>query len=771
MKSHFFKTPFKISSYVAAVCVTSLPFHSLLADVPQSPTSGSPKEASKPKIPSQEEDYKANSSRISRENSPIQPVFIEDSKGSLIHTFSPTPTVNRKNHYLRHFQGLSGTLDIEDGAISVRKDLRIQANRIYIKQSDTENCKLVAHGNVMVTYKAKTLTCDYFEYDETTDICLLTNGKFALYPWFVGGSTITLTPDALLISKGYISTSEGPQKDVVLSGDQIEFNSENVLSVGPTTFKIKGIPLLAFPTFSFMPLEIPKPPINFRGGTGGFLGSYLGISYSPINHKDIASTFFLDSFFKHGVGVGCNLRYRPKDTLSTDFVDIKSYYAHRIAIDMAEAHDRYRVNGDFSFTKASGIFKGSCHIADSWETVSDIFPKDFDLKNTGPTEASYSWDTPLLTGFVRTNFKANNFLSVNKELPLLFVKQKPMRIFHTPWFIEGILETGYSSFSFSDNIPNAKGFSAFKTNLQTTTYAAFPVHYGIITPKVETSITCCSKNNKAPQEKKYFGGGSMEVDYRLTAAKNFLSFKHIVEPFITLSGWGKPISLNKNHDIFSVADAFHSIALLSSGLSTTLIPKKNSLVPAINGSLRILAILNNCPGRPMFPKIEGKLSLPTGRYSKIRFDSEWIVKKQCWDHFNVTWQWTPSENYALSTEFFHRSKYSWKKCSKDNYILDVSRSEEELLKSPLSDQRNTFLAKVFIRPHPCWNLKFSLRGGWLRKNSPDYLEYQAILGTKIFEHWQLYSVYEHREADTRCYFFLKLDQAPKGSKNRINPWN
>ncbi|EPP33122.1 putative lipo domain protein [Chlamydia psittaci 84-8471/1] len=40
-----------------------------------------------------------------------------------------------------------------------------------------------------------------------------------------------------------------------------------------------------------------------------------------------------------------------------------------------------------------------------------------------------------------------------------------------------------------------------------------------------------------------------------------------------------------------------------------------------------------------------------------------------------------------------------------------------------------------------------------------------VLGTKIFEHWQLYSVYEKREADNRFFFYLKLDK-PKHPSNQ-----
>lgn len=134
------------------------------------------------------------------------------------------------------------------------------------------------------------------------------------------------------------------------------------------------------------------------------------------------------------------------------------------------------------------------------------------------------------------------------------------------------------------------------------------------------------------------------------------------------------------------------------------------------------------------------------------------LEKSRWDHLNVIWEWILNDNLGLTLEFLHRSKYGFIKCAKDNYTLDVSRSLDTLLASPLSDRRNLITGKLFVRPHPHWNYNLNLRYGWHRPDSPSYLEYQMILGHKIFEHWQLFSVYEKREADKRCFFYLKLDK-------------
>lgn len=661
----------------------------------------------------------------------------------------------KKVSYLSHFKGLSGTLDIEDGVLNIHNNLRIQANRAYVENVPKRGMKLIAHGNVMVNYRGKTLVCDYLEYYEDTDSCLLTNGRFAMYPWFLGGSMMTLTPETLIIHKGYISTSEGPKKHICLSGDYLEYSSDSVLSIGKTTFSICNVPILFLPKFSIMPVEIPKPPINFRGGTGGFLGSYLGISYSPISKKHFSSTFFLDSFFKHGIGVGYNMHFSQKEKPENVF-NMKSYYAHRLAIDMAEPRDRYRFHGDFSLAHKQTTLSGEYHLSDSWETVADIFPNNFSLKNTGPTQIRLTWHDALVDGRLSSSVKVNPFQNVNQELPYLSLKQHPVNIKNTGIFIENLFECGYLNFAFSNNIAGSN-FSSLRAAASPKVYRAIPLLIGTLTPTVSASAIYYSNVPKTSQ-RHCQASAQINIDYRFSAYKNYLHTKHIVEPFISFTSATHPLAKNHEHYIFSINDAFSSLHLCKIGIESFIFNRVSPSAPRASAKVWTTQIFKNTFARSTFPKTACVISLPLDRKNTLSLDAEWIWKKYCWDHMNLLWQWVGSDNIGLTLEFLHRSKYSLLKCDKENYILDVSRSPEELFNSPLSDRRNLILGKVFIRPHPCWNYHLTLRYGWHRAQTPSYLEYQMVLGTKLFEHWQLYSVYEKREADNRFFFYLKLDK-------------
>ncbi|CAX10803.1 hypothetical protein [Chlamydia trachomatis] len=660
--------------------------------------------------------------------------------------------VQKKISYLSHFKGITGIMDVEDGVLHIHDDLRLQANKAYVENRTDCGIKIVAHGNVMVNYRGKILICDYLEYYEDTDSCLLTNGRCSLYPWFIGGSTITISPSSIIIHKGYISTSEGPQKHICLSGDYLKYSSDSVLSMGPSRLSICNTPVLLLPQISIMPMEIPKPPITFRGGSGGFLGSYLGVSYSPISKKHCSTTLFLDSFFKHGIGLGYNMRFSSQENPS-NAINIKSYYAHRLAIDSSGAKDRYRLHGDFTFSKERAHLAGEFHLSDSWETVADIFPNNFSLKNTGPTEVSLSWRDNNLFGKMTSSVKVNSFQNVKQELPQAILHHRPVRIRRSRIFLENRVEAGFLDFHFSSNIPGSN-FSSWRFSSAHKVYRGLVLPIGTLTPSLSGTAIYYTRM-LSPNAAHCQLSGSLSFDYRVALQKEYRHARHIVEPFCSFLKTTRPVLSSDEPHIFSIKDAFHSINLLHVGLESKVLNKHST--PS-HLKLWTTYIFDEPHAKDTFPKTACWFSLPLTLQNTLSLDAEWIWKKSRWDHLNVIWEWILNDNLGLTLEFLHRSKYGFIKCAKDNYTLDVSRSLDTLLASPLSDRRNLITGKLFVRPHPHWNYNLNLRYGWHRPDSPSYLEYQMILGHKIFEHWQLFSVYEKREADKRCFFYLKLDK-------------
>ncbi|MEG0036977.1 MAG: hypothetical protein RSB82_02240 [Victivallaceae bacterium] len=661
-------------------------------------------------------------------------------------------TFEKSGKYLNQLKKLPGAIDIEDGSITLTDNLTIQANKFHSEESKSDGFVLKASGNVMVSYNRYTFICDEFEYNEKNEIACLTNGKFAVFPWFIGGKSIIIKNSGIKVKKGYVSTSEGPQKNVVLSSPLISFSSNDILTIHRAVLKIKHIPVFFFPTISFNPNKIKRPPFSLRGGGGGFLGSYVGINYCPFSSKTFSKTLIFDHFFGNGVGFGSNLSYKKSDC---QFIDLKNYYAHSLCIDTPNSHDRYRLKGKYLFRNDNSnalVFRGCYHVTDSWETIADISPRNFSLPNTGPTEFSLYRNTNLSHFLLRTRFKVNDFQSVEKELPYVFVNKKAGS-FKNLFFFENSFDIGYRDYSFSYNIPNAKSFSCLRASLNPRFYTLLPIKMGSLSPGIEFIGIYYNKTPEGMPEQQLVGKYSL--DYKWALMKKFSSGKHFVEPYVTCKGITHPQLKNNEHYIFSVRDAFNILHLFKSGFSSVFLNTQG--VSLFNCDIGTLTLWNNKTTGDLFPKIYVKGTLSPTTTSKINLETEWITKKHTWDHWNISWKWAPGKNLAISSEFLHRSKYSWIKSDKSDFVLDVSRTEKELLQSPLSDARNLLLSKIFVRLHPGLSYKLFLRHGRREKDKPGYFEYQMTLVSKIFEHWCLETIYEHREADNRLFFLLQLD--------------
>ena len=137
----------------------------------------------------------------------------------------------------------------------------------------------------------------------------------------------------------------------------------------------------------------------------------------------------------------------------------------------------------------------------------------------------------------------------------------------------------------------------------------------------------------------------------------------------------------------------------------------------------------------------------------IGIDGAWHFQEKQLDFYNARVDWTVSENVALGIEYRHRSRFDWRKADFYNFILESTRTQAELLASPLSDRRDTLLFRLFTRLTPIWTAKFDLRHGWHREFQGPYFEYQIEMYRIIFQHWKLCFKYEKR-GDRQPVFIL-----------------
>ncbi|MGH2612973.1 MAG: hypothetical protein ACRDFB_07990, partial [Rhabdochlamydiaceae bacterium] len=139
----------------------------------------------------------------------------------------------------------------------------------------------------------------------------------------------------------------------------------------------------------------------------------------------------------------------------------------------------------------------------------------------------------------------------------------------------------------------------------------------------------------------------------------------------------------------------------------------------------------------------------------ISTDLVYNFQEYVFDRTNIRSAWTLSENAALTFEFRHRSQFDWRKSDHDNYILDIARPIDELLHSPLSDGRNTYLTKLQFRLSPLWTCHVESHIGTGRKNDPNYYAYEVKLAVLLTGRWQVEFGYKYSPS-TRQWIFPSI---------------
>jgi hypothetical protein len=174
---------------------------------------------------------------------------------------------------------------------------------------------------------------------------------------------------------------------------------------------------------------------------------------------------------------------------------------------------------------------------------------------------------------------------------------------------------------------------------------------------------------------------------------------------------------------------------LRAGVRNTLFSSRRSpLLPRLSADLYSYLYFFN----PNLPKTVAKIGTAIGLdfpSVAVRGNFAWNPEELVWDFTNVKTEWTVNEDLAFGLEFRHRSRFDWRKADHESFILDFARSPSELLITPLSDGRNTFLTKVQVRLSPRITCHFQSHHGWGRKIQPGYNAAKLDISTLLSCRW------------------------------------
>ncbi len=647
-----------------------------------------------------------------------------------------------------------GVLQTEKGGIITTKDLRVQARHIqYTNEGGA--CTVFCEGDLLIDYKEWILTGQSFFYDFVTKTGYLTKGRTAAPPWYIGSRRMELRDNGdVYVYGGYLTTSEGPSHDVALVSPKIRLTKKRVATAKDITLMVKKFPLLWLPAMKFDVKTVEKTPFAVQFGWGGFLASYVSVLYHFLDWHDFNAYARLDGFFKHGLGAGIDTRYNP-DHSPTEFYT-RSYWVHDLAIDTPVPRDRYRYQGAYNdkwYDKKISV-KATYDVVSDPQMAAQYDIKDFDLKTAGRTQLDIKRQEPGWIANFLTKVRVNNFQSVNQELPLFRFNWHPIEIPNTGILFSGDADAGFLHYMFSKNVSPNTSFDAGRISVKPQFIRPFHYNWWSITPEIGATGIYYTNSPSGLS----VGQAELTSAIKWMAHAHYRnqSIVHSLNPYIDYHFLATPRVPNDRHYIFTINDGLVKVNRFRFGLKNSVFFRKKT-----------------CFQRPFWFDIWGNLFIRESVFpdQKAFFETEYHPFQNVAFHFLGGWDFTQklldranprldltfNENLALALEYRYRSAYAWRKADFYNFNMENIRSTEQLLNSAMSDKREVFLMRAFLRMTPDIGMTFDIRRGWNRDYQPPYFEWSATFDTIVFEHWKFNFIYEKRESDTRYSLSLRLD--------------
>lgn len=668
----------------------------------------------------------------------------------------------------------NGILFTDQGGVLTAPGFRVQAQSLtYTRnlENDPPVFTIQCEGNLLIDYYEWVLVGDYLYYDFITHTGFLINGRTAQPPWYVGGKEVLLLNSGdIMAVDGFLTTSEGEFPDVVLRTPQITLSPNKVLTAKNLNLWVGRIPCFWFPKIQLDLENRGRSPFAIKFGWGGFLGSHLSLLYRFLSWGEFKGIARLDAFFGHGPGGGIETRYNPKFKPIEFYT--RSYYAHDISIDDPEKRDRYRFQGTFYDCIRGITAKGMYDFVSDAQMASDFYIQDFDLPTAGRTQVELRKQENSWIANLFSRVRVNDFQSVNQELPTLAFHLHPFEIPCTGVMVENTFQASYLNYVFSDDVrimidgEEKKPSDFHAARIFTHPHLYRPFIFGPLITTPEAGFIGIGYSNNESGEAVGQAVGELGLRVETSLSKFFHSFKHVIEPYAHYRYLTQPRLSNRNHFIFTINDGYDRLNLLRCGVENSL------FIKAPCGVYRMLWFdlwFNVFFDEKKIPKPipKGYLNVESQLYERvfIGMNTAWNFQHNLLDFWNGRIDWTLNDDCAFGIEYRHRSRYDWRKADFYNFILETARSQTALLDSPLSDRRDIFLFRTFVRLTPDLNAKFDLRTGGNRerkkgKKQRNFFEFQIELGTVLFQHWLLQFIYEKREVDNRFSFSLKLNPGP-----------
>lgn len=643
-----------------------------------------------------------------------------------------------------------------DGGIISTEGLRIQAKQLeYLDDKESDEHIIRAEGDLLVEYYGYFFVGDCLTYDFEAKHGFLTGGKGLFGIWFAGGDTIELLPDGtFIVHEAYLTTSEGENYAWALKANEVKVRSDMLLTANNIRFTTGNFPVFWFPFFAYNMRKDADPLVRYSLAWDKSLGPRIGARYKLFS-SDISDFFFrFDYRWATGWGGSIETEYYSDDGRTT--LVTRSYGARYKTVPDQTTKGRFRLQGLFD-TKS---FDGRTKVHATYDRVSDekmfegFMTDDFEVSTQKKTLFSLDHQEDSLIAAVRVQPRINPFDSINQQLPFVSFASRPVSIGNTGILMENEMSAGFLDYSYASDIrefipePNAVRFET-----KQLFYWPIPIRSFTLTPRIGAAAIFYSNSPQKEKVGQAILAYGFETSTRLY--RSYEDLTHVIVPYLNFEGTSPPLSPVDCHFTFNIDDGLDQLNLFRLGFRNNFYTSESQFAPTYTFDLFTYGFIDQVTFNDVFPRIYGNFSM---HRKNVLFQTEiaWNIEEMTLDHSNFRLNWTIDENFALSAEFRHRSKYDWRKSNYENFALEFARPLDELLCSPLSDGRNTFLAKMQLRFLPGWVCQFQSHFGWGRASEPRYNAVKIDFFSEIASHWQMRLGYEHLPNDDRFTYGLKL---------------
>jgi hypothetical protein len=666
---------------------------------------------------------------------------------------APTPFADEAQEYVVNLHDpvfTNGVISTDQGGVVTSHNLRIQAQKIeYTNKIENGHLvkKVVAEGDLMMEYGQSVFVGKKLEYDFVSKTGTLWDGKTFVDMWFVGGERVHLKEDGSYnIFNAYITTCESQENTWDVHAGAIKITKDHLLSAKNVSFRFVKIPFFWLPSFKSNLKFFSDPPIKYKLTWDKGLGPRATMRYRIFSWERLSLYLRFDYRLKRGPGGALESDFSSKSKQT--FFQTKNYSAYDKTVPTERGNKRYRLQGLFR-TRTDD---DKTHLHLTYDKLSDDkMPSDF---KSDDFEIDTQKRTRLFVTHARENLfstlsvqpRINFFQSINQELPLATVAFRPVEIGRSGILSENAMSAGYLDYVFTrhvqDFIPHR---SAARVETRNQLYR--PISLGEFTLTPSAGILGIFYSNNPHHQAVWQGVATYGAEAKTHLMRDFNHFHHRIEPYLTYQGLSEPLAGTNKPFIFSIDDGLARLNMFRMGVRNAFFTRSRAaFAPSFVADLYTNAFIHPHTFHRVFPKVYSNLGWNRSSFS-IQGGLCYNIEERLWDYTNARTDWTVNENLAFGLEFRHRSRFDWRKADHENFIVDVARTLSQMLHSPMSDGRNTFLTRLFLRFSPEWSCQLQTHHGWGRKDEPSYNEANIDFFTMLTSVWRLKVSYRYSPND------------------------